>query len=466
MLPDGRVQRVRYTVEGPDGGFKAVVSYEGKTRLAEPKTPRPQRPKNMFPAVRKGFQKPENSADVIYGSPLRVKKPSFGRAALRTLHSHPTYAGSTPGPTLAPQFSQPQPKVVKFQRESEPKWKRYSYKTLPDPLPSVKRYFFEKVSEENEVPPEPAGLVPSSGVTPTLRGRQLTTEKTSRNDSSELRNEVPPPTPFASAYGPPGFQDPLPRRTFSNYRKNPPPGVVRRLKYRPLEAEEDDTHDREEAEEEEDEEEGFDDDYDEGDDDNNETSNKIPSDHLEVRRPLAMGASSTPPRRSHPSQKEPFRDSEIITLSPSHYSLSSPYYRPLHHPYALNDQLYPLPSVRRYSFREVPNEDESEGEVPNEDMSEGEVPNEDKDDTLAGVDTEDDGAEQVPVLSGEEKEADLVYKVKRIGDAAAEPDELDPDETRESRTERKEIDNDNIHMTISEDLVLPESEIWGYRYLP
>ena len=33
MLPDGRVQRVKYSVEGPYGGFKAQVSYEGEAKI-------------------------------------------------------------------------------------------------------------------------------------------------------------------------------------------------------------------------------------------------------------------------------------------------------------------------------------------------------------------------------------------------------------------------------------------------
>ena len=403
MLPDGRVQRVRYSVEGPHGGFKAVVSYEGKTKIPKPRRPRPQRPNNKSPTV-------------------RVKNPSYD-SALKTVGSVPTYAGSTPGPSLAsaltPQFSHPRPTIVKFQQESEPKLMRYSYKTLPEKYP------------------EPAATRPSSGLSPTLKGRERKTEKTTANELLESRTATPPPTPhsFSFSHRPPGFQDRLPPRTSSNYHQNPPPDVPRRFTYRPVEAEEDE-------EGQEDEEEDDDDNFDDG----NERTKNIHVDHLEVVQPFVVGAPSTSSPRLHPPPKEPFRDSAEKTLSPNsplHYSLSSSPYPPLHHPYVFQDQLYPLPSVKRYTFKKVPDEDEGEEE--------------------ADVDAEDDGAEVSEESLEESNETETGDKVDRIGYATG-TDEPDPDKTQEKSNE---MDNDSIQMmTIHENLVLPESEIWGYRYLP
>ena len=239
---------------------------------------------------------------------------------------------------------------------------------------------------------------------------------------------TPQPTPYTLTYFPPpnNFQDPLPPRASSNYYQNPSPDVVRRFTYRPLEAEEE----KEEG----------------NNDDGNERTNNIHGDHLEVVQPSVVGAPPTSPPRLHPPPKKSFRNSEIKTLSPLHYSLSSPY-PPLHHPYALQDHLYPLPSVKRYTFKEVPDDEDEEEE--------------------ADVDIEDDGTE-LPEESFEgNNETELEDKVNRIGAATKTADEPDPDETQVSREEKSEEKlNDDVQMTNFEDLELPESEVWGYRYLP
>lgn len=392
MLPDGRVQRVRYTVEGPYGGFKAEVSYEGKTKIPKSGRPHPHRP-------------------------VRLKQPSYERGALRTVDSVPTYAGSTPRPslvsTLNPQFLHPKLIVLKFQQKNEPKLRKYSYKTLSGKYPS----------------PAPAVLGPSSGLSPTVKGRPETSEEgTANTPGSRTAMATPQPTPYTLTYFPPpnNFQDPLPPRASSNYYQNPSPDVVRRFTYRPLEAEEE----KEEG----------------NNDDGNERTNNIHGDHLEVVQPSVVGAPPTSPPRLHPPPKKSFRNSEIKTLSPLHYSLSSPY-PPLHHPYALQDHLYPLPSVKRYTFKEVPDDEDEEEE--------------------ADVDIEDDGTE-LPEESFEgNNETELEDKVNRIGAATKTADEPDPDETQVSREEKSEEKlNDDVQMTNFEDLELPESEVWGYRYLP
>ena len=395
MLPDGRVQRVRYTVEGPYGGFKAVVSYEGKTKIAKPEKPRPSRPKNIFPAI-------------------RVRKPTYERASHRSVDPTPTYAVSTPGPspesTLTPQFSHPRPTVVKFERESEPKWKRYSYRTLPDKIPDAR-------------PSERGGRDPSSALPRSTEEGPVVNEEKTADDSPALKTAAPPPTPFNFSYGPPGFQDPPPSRTSSNFDQDPPLNAVRRFTYRPVDAEVEDIEEEE---------------VEDGDtyyEDDQEGTNDIQvDDYREVLEPVVGGVPSTSSPTLHT------RDPEVATL---HYSLSSPY-PPLHHSYVLQDHLYPLPSVKRYSYKEVPDEDGEEEEA----------------DAIA--DAEEDGADVPVEILDEGDGAESRDKVGGTG-AGTKSEE----ETRVSRREeRNEMNNDNIQMTIPEDLVLPESEVWGYRYLP
>ena len=398
MLPDGRVQRVRYTVEGPYGGFKAVVSYEGKTKIAKPEKPRPPRPKNIFPAI-------------------RIRKPTYERAALRAVDPAPTYTLSTPGPgpspesTLTPQFSNPRPTVVQFERKSEPKWKRYSYRTLPDEIP-------------DDGPIERASPGPSSALPLTVEGGPVANEEKTAVDSPALKTAAPPPTPYNFSYGPPGFQDPPPSRTSSHFDQDPPLNAVRRFTYRPVDEE---VEEIEEEEEEEDADSYYDDDH--------EGTNDIQvDDYREVLEPVVGGVPSTSSPNLHP------RDPEVGTL---HYSLSSPY-PPLHHSYVLQDHLYPLPSVKRYSYKELPDEDGYEEGA----------------DAIA--DAEGDGAGVPGEILDEGDGAESRDKVGGTGDGAESEEE-----TRVSRRdERKEMNNDNIQMTIPEDLVLPESEVWGYRYLP
>ena len=396
MLPDGRVQRVRYSVDGPYGGFKAEVSYEGKTKIPKPKPKRtrPQRPKNIFPAVRE-------------------KKPGYERVDLRAIDSVPTFARSTPSPllisTLTPQFSHRRPTFIKFQEGREPKRKKYSYKTLPEKHPET-------------LPAAPAGpRIPSQAqISPNFEDGPLTSEKTTANESPESKTATPPPppTPYTFSYGPPGFQEPPPPRASSTYYQNPPPDVVRRFSYRPVESEEEEGGDNEEG---------------------SEVTENIHGDQEVVDDP----PTSSPETHAHPTPKEPFRDSEIKTLSPLHYSLSPPY-PPLHHPYLLQDPLYPLPSVKRYTFKEIPDEDEGEDE--------------------ADVDTEDDGAEAPEESFEENNESEFGYKDKLIDSATVTAGEPNPAISQVSREERsREEGNDNIRMTSFVNQELPESEIWGYR---
>ena len=280
----------------------ARFSHQEPTFVKDPSPPEKESKSNVYSyqTISGNYHTPKK--------PVRGNQPSYERKnSFKATDLVGSYAdASTPGPSWSTaRFSHQEPNFVN------------------DPLPpendsESKVYSYQTTSHPSLFPTPESTAVKRSTTTPTPFPSLILSPNV-------YRSSMPPPPPPPSA---------------QYYQQD----MVRRYTYRPIEEEE------EEAEEEK--------------DDVNERPEDIDDDHkhLEVAKSFFVGPKSHLPQslpwRILPP-KERFRQSEVKALPPSAYAQSAQY-PPLHHPYVLQDHLYPLSSVKRYTYRPIEEEKEEE----------------------------------------------------------------------------------------------------------